>query len=237
MKYKHVIIPLCFRPLCASGMDKLELQDCLEHGRVAKVRYSQNTEWSQRWGDVFSLVKRLPGCAGLTVFLLFHSLGRCAPSLPAPTPSNKGRINTSPSWWTGRRTYCGALSWRGEQETHKHTHRFTSKSSQRRYDTDCNVGCVFLNPAGSSASPSTTQTCPTWVAAPGRNSWAGPGASPSSGTCLHRWKTTSPVNRRRTIARKTDATYKYTPAFQLWCWLVCKEQDALPTLRATSAGE
>ncbi|XP_007250066.2 DNA (cytosine-5)-methyltransferase 3B [Astyanax mexicanus] len=24
------------RPLCASGMDKLELQDCLEHGRVAK---------------------------------------------------------------------------------------------------------------------------------------------------------------------------------------------------------
>lgn len=25
------------RPLCASGMDKLELQDCLEHGRVAKV--------------------------------------------------------------------------------------------------------------------------------------------------------------------------------------------------------
>lgn len=29
--------PLCCRPLCASGMDKLELQDCLEHGRVAKV--------------------------------------------------------------------------------------------------------------------------------------------------------------------------------------------------------
>ncbi|KAJ8265270.1 hypothetical protein COCON_G00143690 [Conger conger] len=27
---------LCDRPLCASGMDKLELQDCLEHGRVAK---------------------------------------------------------------------------------------------------------------------------------------------------------------------------------------------------------
>lgn len=27
----------CSRPLCASGMDKLELQDCLEHGRVAKV--------------------------------------------------------------------------------------------------------------------------------------------------------------------------------------------------------
>lgn len=28
---------LCFRPLCASGMDKLQLQDCLDHGRVAKV--------------------------------------------------------------------------------------------------------------------------------------------------------------------------------------------------------
>ncbi|XP_027866826.1 DNA (cytosine-5)-methyltransferase 3B isoform X1 [Xiphophorus couchianus] len=26
----------CFRPLCASGMDKLELQECLDHGRVAK---------------------------------------------------------------------------------------------------------------------------------------------------------------------------------------------------------
>lgn len=30
---------LSFRPLCATGMDKLELQDCLEHGRVAKVTY------------------------------------------------------------------------------------------------------------------------------------------------------------------------------------------------------
>ncbi|XP_048034094.1 DNA (cytosine-5)-methyltransferase 3B isoform X3 [Megalobrama amblycephala] len=29
-------LPGMKRPLCASGMDKLELQDCLEHGRVAK---------------------------------------------------------------------------------------------------------------------------------------------------------------------------------------------------------
>ncbi|CAL8306216.1 unnamed protein product [Gadus morhua 'NCC'] len=29
-------LPCMNRPLCASGMDKLELQDCLEHGRVAK---------------------------------------------------------------------------------------------------------------------------------------------------------------------------------------------------------
>uniref|UniRef100_A0A8B9LX56 DNA (cytosine-5-)-methyltransferase n=1 Tax=Astyanax mexicanus TaxID=7994 RepID=A0A8B9LX56_ASTMX len=29
-------LPGMNRPLCASGMDKLELQDCLEHGRVAK---------------------------------------------------------------------------------------------------------------------------------------------------------------------------------------------------------
>uniref|UniRef100_A0AAY4DMF6 DNA (cytosine-5-)-methyltransferase n=1 Tax=Denticeps clupeoides TaxID=299321 RepID=A0AAY4DMF6_9TELE len=29
-------LPGMTRPLCASGMDKLELQDCLEHGRVAK---------------------------------------------------------------------------------------------------------------------------------------------------------------------------------------------------------
>ncbi|XP_038551022.1 DNA (cytosine-5)-methyltransferase 3A-like isoform X2 [Micropterus salmoides] len=29
-------LPGMNRPLCASGMDKLELQDCLDHGRVAK---------------------------------------------------------------------------------------------------------------------------------------------------------------------------------------------------------
>lgn len=34
---------LWLRPLCASGMDKLELQDCLEHGRVAKVRFHTHT--------------------------------------------------------------------------------------------------------------------------------------------------------------------------------------------------
>ena len=53
---------------------------------------------------------------------------------------------------------------------------------------------VFLL-AGSLASPSTTQTCPTWGAAPDRSSWAGPGASPSSGTCSHRSKITTPVNK------------------------------------------
>ncbi|MFT7810836.1 DNA (cytosine-5)-methyltransferase 3A-like [Arapaima gigas] len=31
-------LPGMNRPLCASGMDKLQLQDCLEHGRVAKFR-------------------------------------------------------------------------------------------------------------------------------------------------------------------------------------------------------
>ena len=35
--HQNVITCHCCRPLCASGMDKLELQDCLEHGRVAKV--------------------------------------------------------------------------------------------------------------------------------------------------------------------------------------------------------
>ena len=33
------------RPLCASGMDKLELQDCLEHGRVAKVNTLTEGVW------------------------------------------------------------------------------------------------------------------------------------------------------------------------------------------------
>lgn len=38
--YKAYCENLLFcRPLCASGMDKLELQDCLEHGRLAKVSF------------------------------------------------------------------------------------------------------------------------------------------------------------------------------------------------------
>lgn len=41
-----VAASLWLRPLCASGMDKLELQDCLEHGRVAKVRFHTHTHSS-----------------------------------------------------------------------------------------------------------------------------------------------------------------------------------------------
>lgn len=99
---------LCFRPLCASGMDKLQLQDCLDHGRVAKV------------GHVHREKKRFHLqvlCARLTTRLLSRSLERCAPSLLAPTPSNRGKTSTSPCWWTGRRTSCGAPSWRGERTT------------------------------------------------------------------------------------------------------------------------
>lgn len=110
----NVVPPPCFRPLCASGMDKLELQDCLEHGRVAKVWYPQNKDTPHK------SYLQLLGCTCLSVYLLFYSSGRCVPSRHAPTPSNRGRINTSLSWWTGRRTYCGALSWRGEQHTHTH---------------------------------------------------------------------------------------------------------------------
>lgn len=88
----NVVPPPCFRPLCASGMDKLELQDCLEHGRVAKVQTLQKK-------TLFTVLTRKLGCICLTVYLFFlwyfFSLGRCVQSLPAPTPSNKGRINTS----------------------------------------------------------------------------------------------------------------------------------------------
>ena len=37
---------LVVRPRCASGMDKLELQDCLDHGRVAKVTLSSSPSFS-----------------------------------------------------------------------------------------------------------------------------------------------------------------------------------------------
>lgn len=55
----------------------------------------------------------------------------------------------------------------------------------------------LLPSAGFLVSPSTTLTCPTWVAAPGRSSWAGLGASPSSGICSLRSKTTLPVNKKK----------------------------------------
>lgn len=50
--------------------------------------------------------------------MLSHSMGRCEPSPLAPTLSNREKTSTSQSWWTARRTSCGALSWRGECETH-----------------------------------------------------------------------------------------------------------------------
>lgn len=60
----NVVPPPCFRPLCASGMDKLELQDCLEHGRVAKVRILQKN-------SLFTVLTRRLGCMCLTVYLFF----------------------------------------------------------------------------------------------------------------------------------------------------------------------
>ena len=97
------------------------------------------------------------------------------------------------------------VHWAGEVSRKKHTlqlfHKcFTQKLKCIHYlntsiSCDSNGGCVSLTPAGSSASRSTTQTCPTWVVVPDRSSWAGPGASLSSGICSHHSKTTSPVNR------------------------------------------
>lgn len=58
---------LWLRPLCASGMDKLELQDCLEHGRVAKVRVLTHTHThlsrspeAQPLGELGQLVTTVP---------------------------------------------------------------------------------------------------------------------------------------------------------------------------------
>lgn len=53
----------------------------------------------------------------------------------------------------------------------------------------------FLISSGSLASRSTTQTCPTWAAAPDRSCWVALGASRLSGTCLRRSKTILPASR------------------------------------------
>lgn len=54
--------------------------------------------------------------SGVWHCMLSHSLERCVPSPPAPTLSNRGKTSTSQCWWTERRTFCGAQSWRGEPE-------------------------------------------------------------------------------------------------------------------------
>lgn len=45
--------------------------------------------------------------------LCVYSLARSAPSQPGPTPLSKEKISISRSWWTAKRTSCGAQSWRG----------------------------------------------------------------------------------------------------------------------------
>lgn len=67
------------------------------------------------------------------LYLWFYSSGRSVPLQHAPTPSNKERINISLSWWTGRRTYCGAPSWRGEHQTH----------TQKFLNSDINFRILF----------------------------------------------------------------------------------------------
>lgn len=123
----------------------------------------------------------------LCIVVSSGSSGRYAPSLLAPTPSNRGKTSTSLCWWMERRTYCGALSWRGKQDKH---------SSEGDCVDVIKSLLLFTSFAGSLASQSTTQTCPIWVVAPDRSSWADPGVSLSSGICLRRWRTTLPVNRK-----------------------------------------
>ncbi len=39
------LFPFPLRPLSAMCTDKLDLQDCLEHGRTAKVLFRQTLDW------------------------------------------------------------------------------------------------------------------------------------------------------------------------------------------------
>lgn len=48
------------------------------------------------------------------MFLPLYSSTRWGPSPPGLTPSSRARTSTSPSSWTRRRTYSGALRWRGK---------------------------------------------------------------------------------------------------------------------------
>ena len=61
------------------------------------------------------------------------SLGRFVLSRPVLTPSSRGRTSTSQSWWMGRRTSCGAPSWRGNvwpSHTRTQTHTGTRIHTQ-----------------------------------------------------------------------------------------------------------
>lgn len=157
--------------------------------------------------------------------LLFYSLGRCAPSPPAPTPSNKGRINTSLSWWTGRRTYCGALSWRGEQN-HTHTHT-VEVGWWYRFTSDCNGGCVFVTlqdlwlPCPLHRRVQHGSRCPAEAPGPVLERPCYQASVRTTERLLRLW-----IDATR--HQQTDATNKWTPAFLLWYWLLVKSWTFYP---------
>lgn len=91
---------LLLRPLSSTNTDKVDLQECLEHGRTAKVVASVAFCLSKR-----PLSLTYPSAA---------SSRRWGPSPPGPIPSSRARTNTSPSTWTRRRTSSGALRSRGK---------------------------------------------------------------------------------------------------------------------------
>lgn len=176
-RHKHSFMLFrLLRPLSTTNTDKLDLQECLEHGRTAKV------------------VAYVAFCLSKQPLSLTYpsaaSSRRWGPSPPGPIPSSRARTNTSPSTWTRRRTYSGALRSRGKTGATCHV-----TVSRLRLFFRSLIDPLF--PAGSSASRSTTQTCPTWADWRGRGCWAGRGASRSSATSLHRSKNTLRAFKRQ----------------------------------------
>lgn len=177
------LFSLLFRPLSATNTDKLDLQECLEHGRTAKV------------------VVSLPVMCSLSI----RPLGLTFPFLPS-VREGEDHHHQVQFHQAGQGPALPRLHEREGGHTLVHWDR---EVNQRRLSREVSVApplmwfslCLFLfptfSPAGSSGSQSTTRTCPTWVDWRGRGCWAGRGACRSFATSLHPSKNTLPAFKRQ----------------------------------------
>lgn len=180
---------LLLRPLSTTNTDKLDLQECLEHGRTAKVVAHDASV-------AFCLSKRPLTYPRLHIHLppvregedhhhqvQLHQAGQ-GPTLPRLHEREGGHT---------------LVHWDREvNRRHLSRERFKAPPLIQMF-LRLFFCCLFdpLFPAGSSASRSTTQTCPTWADWRGRGCWAGRGASRSSATSLHRSKNTLRAFKRQ----------------------------------------
>lgn len=182
--WKPVSFFLFFRPLGATNTDKLDLQECLEHGRTAKVVVCLPVVCPLSNRPIFAHVFRPPSVRQGEDHhhqVQFHQAGQ-GPALPRLHEREGG--HTLVQWDREVKQLPPVLC------------RLRASASNAVLPRPFLSGSVS-DPAGSSGSRSTTRTCPTWAAWRGRGCWAGRGACRSFATSLHPWKNTLRASKRQ----------------------------------------